>query len=114
MLAKEFIQALRNPRMRIVLFLPPLIQLMIFGYAANTDIRHIPLALYDLDAFRRFVLESAFAQKYTLAPAAAARLRQDDEGLLNLGYIYVRQLLGLDHGDIRAFLQDLTAGHTSP
>jgi ABC-2 type transport system permease protein len=49
MLVKEFIQALRNPRMRIILFLPPLIQLLIFGYAANTDIRNIALAVYDLD-----------------------------------------------------------------
>ncbi len=49
MLIKEFIQALRNPRMRVILFLPPLIQLMIFGYAANTDIRNISLAVYDLD-----------------------------------------------------------------
>jgi len=49
MLIKEFIQALRNPRMRIILFLPPLIQLIIFGYAANTDIRNISLAVYDMD-----------------------------------------------------------------
>ncbi|MBI5966961.1 MAG: ABC transporter permease, partial [Deltaproteobacteria bacterium] len=49
MLVKEFIQALRNPRMRIFLFLPPLIQMFIFGYAANTDIRNIHLAIYDLD-----------------------------------------------------------------
>jgi ABC-2 type transport system permease protein len=49
MLIKEFIQALRNPRMRLVLFLPPLIQLLIFGYAANTDIRNISLAVHDLD-----------------------------------------------------------------
>ena len=49
MLIKEFIQALRNPRMRIVLFVPPVVQLLIFGYAANTDIRNISLAIYDLD-----------------------------------------------------------------
>jgi ABC-2 type transport system permease protein len=49
MLIKEFIQTLRNPRMRFILFLPPLIQLIIFGYAANTDIRNISLAIYDLD-----------------------------------------------------------------
>jgi ABC-2 type transport system permease protein len=49
MLIKEFIQAFRNPRMRLILFLPPLIQLIIFGYAANTDIRNISLATYDLD-----------------------------------------------------------------
>ena len=49
MLMKEFIQAFRNPRMRLILFLPPLIQLIVFGYAANTDIRNISLATYDLD-----------------------------------------------------------------
>ena len=49
MLIKEFIQAFRNPRMRVVLFLPPLVQLLIFGYAANTDIRNISLGVYDLD-----------------------------------------------------------------
>ena len=49
MLIKEFIQVFRNPRMRLILFLPPLIQLIIFGYAANTDIRNISLATYDLD-----------------------------------------------------------------
>ncbi len=49
MLIKEFIQAFRDPRMRILLFVPPVLQLVIFGYAANTDIRNIPLALYDLD-----------------------------------------------------------------
>jgi ABC-2 type transport system permease protein len=49
MLVKEFIQAFRNPRMRIILFLPPFVQLLIFGYAANTDIRNISFGVYDLD-----------------------------------------------------------------
>jgi ABC-2 type transport system permease protein len=49
MLVKEFIQAFRNPRMRIILFLPPFVQLLIFGYAANTDIRNISFGIYDLD-----------------------------------------------------------------
>jgi ABC-2 type transport system permease protein len=49
MLVKEFIQALRNPRMRFILLLPPMVQLVIFGYAANMDIRNIPLGVYDLD-----------------------------------------------------------------
>ena len=49
MLVKEFIQAFRNPRMRMILFLPPMVQLLIFGYAANTDIRNISLGVYDLD-----------------------------------------------------------------
>jgi ABC-2 type transport system permease protein len=49
MIIKEFIQVFRDPRMRIILFIPPIMQLIVFGYAANTDIRNIRLAIYDLD-----------------------------------------------------------------
>ncbi len=49
MLVKEFIQVLRNPRMRAVLFVLPVAQIIIIGYAVNTDVRHVPMAVYDLD-----------------------------------------------------------------
>jgi ABC-2 type transport system permease protein len=48
-LKKEFIQMLRDKRMRFVLIGPPLIQLIVFGYAANFDIRHVKVGVYDLD-----------------------------------------------------------------
>jgi ABC-2 type transport system permease protein len=46
---KELIQALRDKRMRMTLILPPIIQLIIFGYAANLDVKHIRTAVRDLD-----------------------------------------------------------------
>jgi len=46
-LIKEFIQAVRDSRLRIFLFLPPIIQLMMYGYAINFDIMHIRTAVYD-------------------------------------------------------------------
>jgi ABC-2 type transport system permease protein len=46
---KEFRQALREPRMRVVLFLPPLIQLILFGYAVNLDVDEIRIGWMDLD-----------------------------------------------------------------
>jgi ABC-2 type transport system permease protein len=49
MLIKEFIQIFRDPRMKAVIFMVPIIQVIIFGYAVSTDVRHIPTALYDLD-----------------------------------------------------------------
>jgi ABC-2 type transport system permease protein len=49
LLVKEIIQALRDPRLRFLMFLPPLIQLVAFGYAANLDLKNIPIALYDED-----------------------------------------------------------------
>ena len=35
MVRKEFIQTLRAPQMRWLLFGPPLIQMLVFGYAAT-------------------------------------------------------------------------------
>jgi ABC-2 type transport system permease protein len=46
---KEFRQALREPRMRVLLFLPPLIQLLIFGYAVNLDVEDTRIAWMDQD-----------------------------------------------------------------
>lgn len=52
MLIKEFIQILRDPRMRTVIFVMPLIQTLVFGYAVTTDVTDIPTALFDLDNSR--------------------------------------------------------------
>jgi len=49
MLIKEFIQVFRDPRMRIVLFVLPALQTVIFGYAVNMDVRNIPTAVMDRD-----------------------------------------------------------------
>ncbi len=46
---KELIQTLRDKRMRITLIVPPVLQLIIFGYAANLDVKHIRTAVRDLD-----------------------------------------------------------------
>jgi ABC-2 type transport system permease protein len=49
MLIKEFIQVFRDKRTRFVLFGPPIIQMLIFGYAATFEIRNVPVAVLDLD-----------------------------------------------------------------
>jgi ABC-2 type transport system permease protein len=46
---KEFRQAFREPRMRNMLFLPPLVQLLVFGYAVNLDVEHSTMAWMDRD-----------------------------------------------------------------
>ncbi len=46
---KELIQVLRDKRMRITLILPPIFQLIVFGYAANLDVKHVRTAVRDLD-----------------------------------------------------------------
>lgn len=48
-LLKEFLQVLRDPRMKAVIFVTPILQLLIFGYAVTTDVKNIATAVYDLD-----------------------------------------------------------------
>ena len=46
---KEFRQTLREPRMRLLLFLPPMVQLIIFGFAVNLDVDHVRIGWMDSD-----------------------------------------------------------------
>ena len=46
---KELIQVLRDKRLRITLIFPPIFQLIVFGYAANLDVKNITTAIRDLD-----------------------------------------------------------------
>lgn len=49
MLIKEFIQVFRDPKMKGIIFLMPVIQVLVFGYAVTTDVKHVATAVYDLD-----------------------------------------------------------------
>ena len=49
MLIKEFIQVFRDKRTRFILIIPPIIQMLVFGYAATYEIRHVPAVVLDLD-----------------------------------------------------------------
>jgi ABC-2 type transport system permease protein len=46
---KEFRQVLRDPRMRGIIFVAPVIQLLVFGYAVSTDVRNTSLFIVDQD-----------------------------------------------------------------
>jgi ABC-2 type transport system permease protein len=49
MLIKEFIQVFRDKRSRFLLIGPPIIQMLIFGYAATLEIEHVPTVIVDYD-----------------------------------------------------------------
>jgi ABC-2 type transport system permease protein len=49
MVIKEFIQIFRDKRMKAIVFVIPLLQTMVFGYAVTMDVNNIPTAVYDLD-----------------------------------------------------------------
>lgn len=49
MIVKEFIQVLRDSRMKFLVFVTPVVQLILFGFAVTTDVQHIKAAVLDLD-----------------------------------------------------------------
>lgn len=46
---KELLQLRRDRPTLAMMLVLPVMQLLLFGYAINTDVRHIPLAVYDQD-----------------------------------------------------------------
>jgi ABC-2 type transport system permease protein len=46
---KELLAILKDPRSRVSLFLPPVLQCLIFGYAATYDLSNVPYAVLDQD-----------------------------------------------------------------
>jgi len=46
---KEFLALLKDKRSRVVIIVPPMVQLIVFGYAASFDLNHVPYAVYDRD-----------------------------------------------------------------
>ena len=80
MLIKELIQVVRDKRTRLILIVPPILQMLVFGYAANFDIRNVSTAIVDLDnsqqsreLISRFVSSPYFNVQYRLDNAKQAR-----------------------------------------
>lgn len=49
LIRKELLAILKDPRSRVSLFLPPVLQCLIFGYAATYDLTNVPYAVLDQD-----------------------------------------------------------------
>lgn len=47
---KEVLSILRDPRSRMVVFVPPLMQLLVFAFAATLEVRNVDVAVYNQDA----------------------------------------------------------------
>ena len=83
---KELRQSLRNPRVRSTMFLPPLLQTIIFGYAVNLDVEHVRLAVMDLD---RTETSRSLLKKFTGSPyfnlVGEAHSEAEAQGLIERG-----------------------------
>lgn len=87
MVRKEFRQAFRDPRLRVLMIVPPIVQFLVFGFVVNLDIEQSRMAWVDGDrtpASRelRAAFEASGRFTVTAAPEsleAAQRLMDRDE-----------------------------------
>ena len=72
---KELTQTLRDPRALRVVFVAPLIQLLVFGYAVNTDVKDASVILFDRDntTVSRELVQTMTASGYFRVTATAQR-----------------------------------------
>lgn len=105
MVVKEFIQLFRDRRMKAIIFVIPIMQLIVFGYAVTTDVHEIPTAVYDLDRssesrelFRRLEASGYFSIRYHAGSPA------EIQGLMDRGKIAIA--LQINHG----FSSDIKRG----
>lgn len=108
MLIKEFIQVFRDQRTRFLLFGPPVVQMLIFGYAATLEVRHIPTAVLDYDQSQP---SRDLVSRFTASPYFDVRTRVEHRG--RIGEL-------IDRGDVivalqinAGFAQSLQKGETA-
>jgi ABC-2 type transport system permease protein len=59
---KEFRQIFRDKMMRFLIFLPPIMEMLVFGYAASLDVNVIPMAILDED---KTTMSRQFIERFT-------------------------------------------------
>jgi ABC-2 type transport system permease protein len=109
LIVKELLAVLRDAKSRMVLIGPPLIQLLVFGYAATFDLNHVPVAIYDQDpsaASRELVARFLGAPGFHLVAMLRSPHRID--GLIDARQVQL--VLVID----RRFTRDLLTGQPAP
>ncbi len=108
MLIKEFIQVFRDKRTRFVLIGPPIIQMLVFGYAATLEIKHVATAVVDYDNSSE---SRELISRFEASPYFNVKARTLDKDVL-------RQMI--DKGEVilavqinAGFAQDLRKGQTA-
>ncbi len=109
MIIKEFIQVFRDKRTRFILIGPPIVQMLIFGYAATYEIHHVPTVVVDFDHSQE---SRELISRFTSSPYFDVQQQLTDSrqlgDLIDRGNATVG--LEIDAG----FAQSLRKGQTAP
>ncbi len=109
MIIKEFIQVFRDKRTRLILIGPPILQMLIFGYAATYEIHHVPTVVVDFDHSQE---SRDLISRFTSSPYFDVQRQLDDTKQLGDLIQEGKATVGLE---IHAgFAQSLRKGQTAP
>jgi ABC-2 type transport system permease protein len=108
MVRKEFVQMRRDPATLRLMLAVPVMQLLIFGFAIRTDVRHLPTVVFDQSGTQQ---SRAFVQKLTAT---------DNFVLKREVRSYAEAIAAVDAGQARAaviippgYARDLKRGRTA-
>jgi ABC-2 type transport system permease protein len=94
LVAKELLAAFRDPRGRIALMLPPLIQLFLFAFAATLEVSNVPVGVLNQDwgmtsqqLISRFERASAFSDIRRYASMREAQAAIDNQEVMVVVHI---------------------------
>jgi ABC-2 type transport system permease protein len=106
---KEFLTLLKDPKSRMVLIVPPLVQLLVFGYAATFDLKDVPYAVLDEDrGLQARELLARFDGSPTFRKVAALSSEQEVAPLVDARRVLVVIRVGQNFSD------DLLSGRKAP
>jgi len=109
LMKKEFLTLLLDKRSRFVIIGPPLVQVLVFGYAATFDLNHVPFAIYNEDggrASRELIAKFEGSPNFQLV--RQLRNEADIEPLIDLGDALMLIHIGPQFG------RDLSRGEPAP
>ena len=105
MILKELWIVLRDPRSRITLILPPILQLVLFGFASTLEVKHVTLGVYDRD---RGAWSQEVVDRLAGSPNVSRLVRLDSPAAVRRA-IDERQVIAVvSFGE--TFSADITAG----
>ena len=107
LIVKELLVVLRDPRGRIILIVPPLIQLIIFSFAATLEVKNVDVAVLDRDAGRA---GHELVQRLRGSPTFRHIVMVDDQVQLRDAVDRQRVLAALHVGP--TFSRDVAAGRS--
>jgi ABC-2 type transport system permease protein len=114
LIVKELIAAFKDPKTRMAFIVPPLIQILLYSYAATLEVTNVPVAVYNEDwgqasrqLINRFERASAFSKIVFLKSDDEVRRAIDAQDVLiavHIGQDFSRKLAAKEKAPVQIIL----------